>query len=64
MDWEEDADHDNELREEGPRLSVLGHGTLPSARREFEEEHGPAVDWEEDAEHDKELREVGPRPSA
>ena len=52
MDWEVDAEHDKELREEGPRL-LLGHGTLPSARQELEEEHGPAVDWEEDTEYDK-----------
>ena len=31
MDWEVDAEHDKELREEGPRL-LLGHGTLPCAR--------------------------------
>ena len=64
MDWEEDADHDKELREEGPRLSVLGHGTLPSAHRDSEEELGPDVDWEDGTEHDKELREVGPHLSA
>ena len=52
MDWEVDAEHDKELREEGPRL-LLGQGTLPAARRELEEEHGPAMDWEEDSKYDK-----------